>query len=722
MKVGIIGAGLNSNYHVSFAKAYTGAEIVGIADRDVSRARDIAAKHGIPGVFGSAVELLDAVAPDVVHVVTPPGTHYAVVSEVLAADRHVLVEKPLALSLNEAEALYRLAERRGVRLCPVHNHLFDPCMAKAAMLIRSGAAGRVVNVESYYGLNTEIPALRDYPQPNVLPWLYGLPGGVYHDFLPHPLYVLLEYIGAPRTLEVMQRSNGVLAQRLPDEIRILLDGENALGSVTVSFAAKPHLHFLRIYGTRMMVEVDFNTMTTVAHRVSVLPKAAQKATYNLDEGWQRARATVSNVGAFLTGRLKPYQGMMTLIHEYYDSIRSGKPPPISKERALLVVKTMDAVFKQLKYAPLKHERIPARSPGKPGAKKVLVTGGTGFVGRGLVKRLVDKGYHVRVLARKLSKVDAVAAAGAEVFWGDVADLDSFGQAFAGRDLIIHLAAGTSGTARDSETATLQGTRNLLELCRRHKPRKLVYVSSCSVYGVTDFKKDAVVSETAHLERFPERRGSYSASKQQAEQYVSEYMKSDNVPVVILRPGTVYGPGGDLYTPMMGFRVGHFYLVIANGSFTLPFVYVDNLIDALVRVAEAKEADGEVFNVVDTAGLTKRKYMETVLRRIHPRARVLYVPYALLFGITWLQKIGLWFVGRPPYLSRYRLTSSQRNVLYDSRKITARLGWKSPISPDEAINRLVQFELSKQHAESGLASPAKAPTAAEARAVCDVISG
>jgi len=705
MRVAIVGAGANSDYHVRFSKAYPGAQIVGIADMNLARAREVARTYDIEGAFGSTADILREARPDVVHVVTPPRTHFAVVREVLEAGCHVLVEKPLALNSEEARILYELAERQGVRLCPVHNHLFDPCMRRAVALIESGALGTVVNVESYYGLNTNIPAFREYPQPNVLPWLYTLPGGVYHDFLPHPLYVLLEYTGAPRAMTVMHRSTGVLPQRLPDEIRILIDGEKAFGTMTFSFAAKPHLHFVRVYGTRMMIEADFNNMTTIVHRVGSLPKAVQKATYNLDESWQRTRSTVSNMFQFVTGTLKPYHGMKILIHQFYDAVKSGGSVPVPKDRALLVVATMDEIFAQLKYEPLKHDSIvPQAWSTLPPSRKILVTGGTGFVGRRLVRRLVADGYAVRVLARKLANVEPLTDLGVEVSWGDVADLESFSQAFAGCDVILHLAAGTSGSEKDSQAATLQGTRNLLELCRRHKPARLVYISSCSVYGIADYNEKGPVQETARLERFPERRGSYSASKQEAERMVTEYVKSGDVPVAILRPGTIYGPGGDLFTAMMGFSIGSRYIVIGMGEFVLPLVYVDNVVDAIVQCIDRKEADGEIFNLVDPEKLTKRDYMNRIIRRIDPNARVVYFPYSLLYAITWMQEIAFGVMKRQPVLSRYRLTSSQKRIVYDGGKIAGRLGWKPPVQLREALEELVQAELSRQKRPAGPPTP------------------
>src|SRR5439155_330336 len=120
-------------------------------------------------------------------------------------------------------------------------------------------------------------------------------------------------------------------------------------------------------------------------------------------------------------------------------------PPVSKTQALAVLDTMDAIFGQLKYKPLTHDTIvPAARQLGQYSKKILITGGTGFLGSALVKRLIGEGHCVRVLARKLSRVDALTRLGVEVFWGDVGDLESFGHAFADCDVVIHLAAGTSG--------------------------------------------------------------------------------------------------------------------------------------------------------------------------------------------------------------------------------------------------------------------------------------
>jgi len=697
MRIGIVGCGLNSDYHVNFTRAYPGAEIVGVVDLDEEKARDCALKHRIPRYFGRIEALIEQSRPEVLHIVTPPPTHYAVAKEAIEQGLHVLIEKPLTLNAQEARELYDLAEARGVKICPMHNHFFDPCMIKAIRLVEDGRLGKIINVESYYGLNTRIDAFRRYPAPNVLPWLYSMPGGVFHDFMSHPLYVMLPYTGRPREIRVVERSHGEMPQHISDELRILIDGEICAGSLIFSFAAKPHFHFVRVYGTRGMVQVDFNTMTTVFHPLSGLPKAAQKVIYNVSESRQLFFSTAANVWNFLRGRLKPYHGMQNLIHRFYDCIKGQGSVPVSKEQALVVLDTMEEIFKQVKNIKLDFEPvIQVKQPGvKEELPKILVTGASGFLGSRLIEVLAQKGYPVRTLVRKLSNTKKLKTCGVEIFFGDVADLESLHPAFNNIDIVVHAAADTAGNEREGEWSTIRGTENILQQCRQAGVRKLIYISSCAVYDVAGIKKGAVVSEKAPLKRFPEQRGFYSWSKLKADQIVAEAIAKGSLPIISLRPGTIWGPGGEIFTPMMGFSIGNkLFAVIGNGKFVLPFVYIDNLVEAIVRGIENNDRAGGIYNVVDSERITKRDYMNKLVRKLYPRATCLYIPYSLLYSAVYIQEKLFSLMGRKPFLTRYRMTSSQKNIFYDSSKIQDELDWTPFVSAEEGIKKVLEYELNR----------------------------
>lgn len=326
---------------------------------------------------------------------------------------------------------------------------------------------------------------------------------------------------------------------------------------------------------------------------------------------------------------------------------------------------------------------------------ILVTGSTGFLGSRIVEALLDKGYRVRALARKTSKIEQLKKLNVEICYGDVADHASLEAAFAGINFVVHAAADTRGDKIESLRTTINGTQNIVSLSKKYNIDKLVYISSCSVYGVSELRKDQVVDENAPLERHPEKRGFYSEAKLKAEKLLLDKAKEENVPFVCLRPGTIYGPGGEVYTSMMGFSMGNkLFVNIGMGKFVLPLVYIDNLVDAVILAVQSEYCAGQTYNVVDMERITKRQYTEFFLKRLYPKATFLYFPYFLLHTVVFFQEILMKLLGRRPFFNRYRLVSSQRNILYDSSKISKELNWVPRISSKEAFNQVLVYESRK----------------------------
>ncbi len=329
-------------------------------------------------------------------------------------------------------------------------------------------------------------------------------------------------------------------------------------------------------------------------------------------------------------------------------------------------------------------------------KKVLVTGATGFLGRRIVHRLVDQGFAVCALVRQTSRTEGLHLPGVEFVYGDVTNLGSLQLAFADVDYVIHAAAGTSGSEEQMRQVTIEGTRNILELCRRFAASKLVYISSCSVYGIADQGDGALLDESAPLEQHPERRGAYSLTKLEAEKLVTDAMEQGDVNATVLRPGTIYGPGGENYTPMVGFSLKNkLFVVIDRKGFILPLVYVDNLVDAIILAMTAENSAGQVYHVVDDGRLDKKTYMDDFIRKLHPSARVLYFPYQLFAGIVAVQEKLFGVLRRDPVISMYRLKSSQNPVVYDVTKIKSELGWAPKVGFVEAAEHIIQ----KNHSDT-----------------------
>ena len=98
--------------------------------------------------------------------------------------------------------------------------------------------------------------------------------------------------------------------------------------------------------------------------------------------------------------------------------------------------------------------------------------------------------------------------------------------------------------------------------------------------------------------------------------------------------------------------------------------------------------------MDPERINKREYMNKVIRRVDPNATVIYFPYSLLYAITWAQELAFGLMGRRPVLTRYRLTSSQKSIVYDSSRLAVKLGWSPPVRLAAALEQLVRSELAQ----------------------------
>ena len=337
--------------------------------------------------------------------------------------------------------------------------------------------------------------------------------------------------------------------------------------------------------------------------------------------------------------------------------------------------------------------------------RVLVTGATGFLGSRITRRLVEEGYAVRAFARTRSDVRLLKNLGVDIAFGDLGNAATVDASIRGMDIVVHAGAGTRGSTKDCDTATLLGTKNVLDGCRQQGVKKLVYISSCNVYEVAGYAENQVVNEEAQLERFPMRRGHYTQAKLQAEALVTEAMSRGSCAMVVLRPGTLFGPGAKIFTRMMGVSLAdRLFVVFGDGKNQLPLVHVDNAVDAIVECARNGAADDKVFNVVDPGPVTKKLYMDRIVKALYPKALVIYCPIRLISAVTLAQEKILLALRRRPFLTVYGLASSQKNVKYDTWRLEHVTGWRPRISFEQGAQQLLELEGARGRLRSGIAAP------------------
>ena len=675
MKIAIVGCGDIARAHIRFIVKKSRHSIVGLCDADVAKAEAFAKTFGIQKVHQTLAELLELQKPDVVHILTPPQSHAHLAMSAMRAGCHVLVEKPMALSVEEADAMIATAKAHGVRLCVNHNQLFDPVIVKARRLVDQGFVGAIIGLESYYGFNLAQTSERQ--------WVGSLPGGLFQNLAPHPLSLLLHFLHDPLELQVSSLSTGTLGRQMPDELRVLIKGSDTLGTLSISLAIKPHLNFLRIYGSRAVLHVDLANMILSVERLRPLPKAAARGLMSVEHGARIALGAAENAIKVVLGRLQPYPGLGELIHRYYDSIERGSEPPVTGEAGRRIVQVFEQIRTKLP-TPSVQSWIPRRSKGAP---TVFVTGATGFIGSHLVERLIEQGAEVRALIRPTSKLRHLETLDIDWVEGDLRDAKTLAKAMEGCEIVYHCAATTHGPWSEYLAGTVQGTQHVLEAARAARVKRLVYPSSLSVYPVNQFAPHDLITEDAPLEPYPEQRGYYAQSKVEAERLVLADRERGGLPIVILRPGTVYGPRGKVFFPRIGYGFKNkVFVIMGRGTNLLPLVYVENLIDAICLAGARDSAVRNIYSIIDDDPITQREYLMEFIQRAGLTALTVRMPLTVMSWTTSLLERYARLRTTTPLLSSYRLTAASRDVRFDTSKAKTELGWKPNVPLQEGLQR------------------------------------
>jgi predicted dehydrogenase len=154
LKIALIGCGKIADQHVQAIHRIPDCEIVALCDREPLMAKQLGERCGVTVCFSDAREMLRSVRPDVVHITTPPQSHYSLAAECLKAGSHVYVEKPFTITAGEAESLIQLADRRNLKITAGHNLQFTLEMLEMRRLVKQGfLGGNPVHLESHFSYN-----------------------------------------------------------------------------------------------------------------------------------------------------------------------------------------------------------------------------------------------------------------------------------------------------------------------------------------------------------------------------------------------------------------------------------------------------------------------------------------------------------------------------------------------------------------------------------------
>ncbi len=319
--------------------------------------------------------------------------------------------------------------------------------------------------------------------------------------------------------------------------------------------------------------------------------------------------------------------------------------------------------------------------GKPidpaGSDVCLVTGASGFIGSHVAQRLVSEGYQVRCLVRPSSKTAFLETLGVEFASGDLTDLASLKQAVIGCRYVIHCGAMVSdwGTTTEIARVNVEGTRNLLEAATRAQVDRFVHFSTTDVYG---YPGVADVDETYVPRGFS---NWYSQTKLAAEEEVRRCEREHELPAVILRPATVYGPRSVEVVGKMAKAIRDGNMLLVDGGRAIAgLCYIDNLMDATLLALKHERAPGQAFNVSDGLGITWKQFTDSLAAATCSKPVRFHAPYWLAIALGASLEFGyrrvraITGLRTEPLLSRQAVQILGRNQKFSTRKAQELLGW------------------------------------------------
>lgn len=363
LRVAIVGCGKIADDHASQILRIRGCEIVGVCDWEPLMARQLYERFPVKGYFSDLGELLSEARPDVVHITTPPQSHFELATICLQAGRHVYVEKPFALSGEEAEKLIALADERGLKITAGHDDQFRHAARRMRALVQSGfLGGPPVHMESHYcyelGKNEYARALLG----DKSHWVRKLPGKLLHNVIGHGVARIAEFLttDSPDVIAygfISPFLKSMAEQEIIDELRVIVHEEGGpTAYFTFSSQMRPALHQFRIYGPRNGLVLDQDQETLIRLRGAKYKSYAEKFVPPAQFARQYLGNLKHNLGLFMRNDFHMKSGMKYLIESFYRSIVERTPAPIPYREIVLTAHIMDAIFAQIDTQQRRQER------------------------------------------------------------------------------------------------------------------------------------------------------------------------------------------------------------------------------------------------------------------------------------------------------------------------------------------------------------------------------
>jgi len=324
------------------------------------------------------------------------------------------------------------------------------------------------------------------------------------------------------------------------------------------------------------------------------------------------------------------------------------------------------------------------------ASRYLITGATGFVGGHIVEAFVERGWPVSAVVRPTSNTAFLDKLGVKLHRGELSDPALLAEALVDVDVVVHAAAkvGDWGPVEDYRAANVEQLRVLLEACKGLALSRFVHVSSLGVYeGRHHYGTDeAVPLPKQHAD-------GYTQSKVESEQLALKYYQDFGVPVVVLRPGFVYGPRDRTVLPRIVDNLrNHQVRYPGGGEAAMNTIFIGNFVQAVFLALDHPNAVGQVYNLTDGEFVSKRRFIEAICDALGLDKPTGRPPLWLAKTVTWIseKKARLLAAKEAPKFTFAKLKFMGYNLDFSIEKAKLELGYLPRYSFNEGMHETMAY--------------------------------
>jgi len=606
LKVGMLGAGFILKSHATAVRRLPGVSLHMVADAALGRAQQAAASYGFAHAAGS-IEDMAASDCDVVHILLPPAHHIAAARAMIAAGKHVFLEKPMGVDSESCALLCAEAAARKLSVGVNHNFLFGDRYEELRTAIKAGEIGRIDTIEVHW--RHHLPQLNFGPFDN---WMLAAPANVLLELAPHPVAFIHDLVGPPE----IRSATASNPARMPSGVELprhwLANGVAGPAAASVTISTMPgqsdRTLFVRGRGGSIFYDFgrDFGTLSKTASANPAI------------EAWQIARGMATSLARQANSAFRrrfhraitrqpgidPFDSsILRSIACFYEDV-SAPDPRHGCGFAVGIMRTCEAIASVAGAGKAVAAAAVPAMPRPLGTPRILVVGATGFIGRKLVETLCARGHHVRILSRS-----ATAAAfqfsdmPVEIMGGSHGNAETAKRALAGIDTVYHLAKCDGQRWQDYVDGDIAPTRVLGEAALVAGVKRFIYTGTIDSYASADPRK--TIDAATPLDPAIAQRNLYARSKAACE----ALLRTLDLPLVVMRPAIVIGAG----SPPAHLGIGRFsgetrVEYWGDGRNVLPLVGVADVAEALALAAEVPGIDGRQFVLSSPPLLSARDYV------------------------------------------------------------------------------------------------------------------